>query len=133
MAQQKRTQLGPMKMRARSLVSLSGLRIWHCHKLWCRSKTRLGPCIAVAVAQAGSCSSHSTPCLGTSICCTCSPKKPNKPKKCLNNCTYRNFHTQFYQKRKRAGGDQGPEGGDRELQVSGSDAQLGRQESSEMR
>ena len=33
------------------------------------------PCVAVAVVQAGSCSSHLTPSLGTSICYGCSPKK----------------------------------------------------------
>ena len=29
--------------------SLSGLRIWYCHKLWCRSQMQLGSGIAVAV------------------------------------------------------------------------------------
>ena len=33
-----------------SLTSLSGLRIWHCCGLWCRSWTRLGSLVAVAVA-----------------------------------------------------------------------------------
>ena len=28
---------------------LSGLRIWHCHEVWCRSQTRLGSGIAVTV------------------------------------------------------------------------------------
>ena len=37
--------------------------------MWLRSA------VAVAVVQAGSCSSHLTPSLGTSICCRCSPKK----------------------------------------------------------
>ena len=58
-----------------SLVFLIGLRIQHCSELCCRSQTRLGSCIAVAVAQAGSCSSDLTPSLGTSICCRCSLKK----------------------------------------------------------
>ena len=31
------------------LAWLSGLRIWHCHELWCRSQTRLGCGVAVAV------------------------------------------------------------------------------------
>ena len=43
----------------RSLASLSGLRIQRCHELWCRSKTRLGSYVAVAVVYAGSCSSNS--------------------------------------------------------------------------
>ena len=33
-----------------SLALLSGLRIWHCRELWCRSQTQLGACVAVAVA-----------------------------------------------------------------------------------
>ena len=33
-----------------SLASLSGLRIWHCHELWCRLQTRLESCVAVALA-----------------------------------------------------------------------------------
>ena len=31
-----------------SLAFLSGLRIWHCHELWCSLQTRLGSCTAVA-------------------------------------------------------------------------------------
>ena len=37
--------------------------------------------MAVAVAVASSCSSNSTPNLGTSICHGCSPKKPKQKKK----------------------------------------------------
>ena len=39
-----------MRMRVQSLVSLSGLRIWRCHELWCRSQTWLGSWVVVAVA-----------------------------------------------------------------------------------
>ena len=39
-----------------------------CHELWCRSQTRLGSCVAVAVAKAGGYNSDLTPSLGTSIC-----------------------------------------------------------------
>ena len=46
-------------MWVRSLASLRGLRIWH--------QTQLRSGVAVAVAQAGSCISNSTPSLGTSI------------------------------------------------------------------
>ena len=53
------------------LASLSGLRIWHCHKLQLRS----GIAVAEAVTMAGSCSSDSTPNLGTSICCRCNHNK----------------------------------------------------------
>ena len=49
MAQQKRIQLGSMRLWVRSLASLSGLRIWQCRELWCRLQTRLGSCVAVAV------------------------------------------------------------------------------------
>ena len=60
-----------MRMLVQSLTSLIGLRIWHCHELWCRSQMQLISCVAVAVAQAGSCSSDSTPSVGTSICHEC--------------------------------------------------------------
>ena len=36
MVQQKQIQLGIMKLRVRSLASISGLRIWRCRELWCR-------------------------------------------------------------------------------------------------
>ena len=78
MAQQTQIQLGIMSWRVRSLASLSGLRIRHCHELWGRSQTWLGSGVAVAVAQAGGYSSYSTPSLGTSICHRCSPKKQKK-------------------------------------------------------
>ena len=55
-----------------------GLRIRHCHELWCRSQTQLGSHIPGAVVQAGSCGSDSTPSLGASIGCTCGPKKAIK-------------------------------------------------------
>ena len=66
-----------------SLVSLSGLRIQRCRELWCRSQTRLGPGVAVAVVKAGSCSSDWTPSLVISICHGCSPKKQKEKKICL--------------------------------------------------
>ena len=34
----------------RSLALLSGLRIWRCHELWCRSQMRLRSAVAVALA-----------------------------------------------------------------------------------
>ena len=36
-----------MRMQVRSLASFCGLRIWHCHELWCRLQTRLRSGIAV--------------------------------------------------------------------------------------
>lgn len=61
--------------------SLSGLRIWHCRELWCRSQTQLGPGVAVAVVKVGSYSSNLTPSLGTSICHRCGLKKQTNKKK----------------------------------------------------
>ena len=66
-----------------SLALLSGLRILCCHKLWHRSQTRLGSGIATALAKARSCSSNSTPSLGTFVCHRCSLKKPNKNKETI--------------------------------------------------
>ena len=48
-AQQLQTRLVSMRTQVRCLASLSGLRIWHCHELWCRLQMWLGSCIAVAV------------------------------------------------------------------------------------
>ena len=53
-----------MKMWVYSLASLSGLRMWCCCELWCRSQIRLGFYVAVAVVRAGSYSSDLTPSLG---------------------------------------------------------------------
>ena len=57
--------------------SLSELKIYCCPELQCRLQTQLGSGVAVAVVGAGSCSSNSTPSLGTSICHGCGPKKTN--------------------------------------------------------
>ena len=48
-AQQKQIQLGTMRFRVQSLVSLSGLRSRHCRELWSMSQTQLGSGTAVAV------------------------------------------------------------------------------------
>ena len=42
--------LGTMRLQVWFLTSLSELRIWHCHELWCRSQTSLWSCAVVAVA-----------------------------------------------------------------------------------
>ena len=39
MVQQKRIQLGTMRLQARFLASINGLRIPYCQELWCRSQT----------------------------------------------------------------------------------------------
>ena len=66
-AQWKRIRVGTMRLRVRSPASLSGLRIWSCHELWCRSQTQLRSGVAVALVQASICSSDWTPSLGTSM------------------------------------------------------------------
>ena len=49
-AQQKRIRLVSLRMWVRSLTSLSGLSIQHCHELWCRWQTLLRSQVAVVVA-----------------------------------------------------------------------------------
>ena len=49
MAQQLANLTRIMRMQVQSLASLSELRIWHCHELWCRSQMQLGSSVAVAV------------------------------------------------------------------------------------
>ena len=73
-----------MRLRVRSLASLSGLTIRRCRELRCRLQrlqTRFGSHVAVALAQAGGYSSDWTPSLGTSICRGRSAKKTKKKKK----------------------------------------------------
>ena len=41
-AQPKRIRLGTMRSWVRSLALLSGLRIWRCPELWCRSQMHFG-------------------------------------------------------------------------------------------
>ena len=50
MAQRKQIRLGTLRVQARCLASLSGLRLWHCRGLWCRLQRWLGSGTAVAVA-----------------------------------------------------------------------------------
>ena len=75
------TNLRTMRLRVRSLALLSGLTIRRCRELWCRLKMWLGSSVAVAVVQASSYSSDSTPSLWTSICCRSDPKKTKERKK----------------------------------------------------
>ena len=79
-AQWKQIWLGTMRLWVQSLASFSGLRIWQCHELWCTSQMWPRSGVTVAVAVSSSCSSDSTPSLGTSICCGFSPKKEKKKK-----------------------------------------------------
>ena len=47
MVQWKQIWLVSMRTQVPSLASLSGLRVWCCHELWCRLKTWLRSCIAL--------------------------------------------------------------------------------------
>ena len=76
------TRPASMRTQVRSLAPLSGLRIWCCRELWCRSQMWLGSGIAVALVQAGGCSSNSTPSLGTSMCRT--RVKRLEPRVCMS-------------------------------------------------
>ena len=67
-----------VRLRVRSLTSLSGLRIWRCHKLLCRLQLQLGSDVAVAGVP-----SSWTPSPGTFRCLRCEHTKENKPKKGL--------------------------------------------------
>ena len=49
MAQWKQIQLGTMRLQVQSLALLTGLRIQHCHDLWCRLQMWLGSSVAVAL------------------------------------------------------------------------------------
>ena len=64
MARWKQIRLGTMRLQVQFLASLSGLRIGASGELWCRSQMRLRFCLAVAVAQASSCSPNLTPSPG---------------------------------------------------------------------
>ena len=50
-AQQKQICLVNMGTQIQPLASLSGLRIWRYHELWCRSQTWLGSRTAVALIR----------------------------------------------------------------------------------
>ena len=77
MAQQKWTWLVSMRMRVR-VKDRSGLRIWHCHELWCKSQkvARMWCCSGYGVGSW--LGAYLTPSLGTSMCCRCNPKKEKK-------------------------------------------------------
>ena len=98
MAQQKGIWLGTMMLWVRSLVLFNGLRIWRYCELWWRSQMWLGSGVAGAVAVAGSCSSNSTPSLGTPYALGVALKrqktKKKKIKKNKHSCSF--FTTKNY-------------------------------------
>ena len=60
------------------IPGLSGLRIRRCCELWCRLQMWLGSQVAVAMVQAGSCSSDLTPSLENfHMLRECGPKNNN--------------------------------------------------------
>ena len=82
--QWKKIQLVSMRMWIPSLASFSGLGIWCCCEMRCKSQTQLGSQVSVAVVKAGSCSSNLSPSLGTSRSYGCGPlnnNNKNPPKK----------------------------------------------------
>ena len=81
-----------MRLQLWSLASLSGLRIWHCRELWYKLQMQLRSGITVAVAQAGSYSSDSTPSLRTSICHRRGPKKRQKK---INSVLFTNLNLKY--------------------------------------
>ena len=84
MAQRLTNRLVSRRTQLRSQPSFSGLRIQHCHELWCRSQMWLRSGVAVAVAVAGSCPSNLTPSLWISICHGCSLKRQGEKKTILH-------------------------------------------------
>ena len=84
MAQMKQIQIASMRIQVQSLALLSGRKSRIAVTCGVGRRCKLRSHVAVAVAQAGNCSSNSTPSLGTSICHRCGPKKAkNKQTKTL--------------------------------------------------
>ena len=81
MAQWKRTQLASMRTQVQSLALLSGLRIRRCCEPCWRSQAQLRSHVAVTMVYTASCSSNSTPSLGTSVCFGFGPQKQKKQKR----------------------------------------------------
>ena len=71
----KQIQLGTMRLSVRSLASLSGLRIWRCRGLWCRSQTQLGSRRPAAVALIRPLAWEPPHAVGVAL------KRQNKPQK----------------------------------------------------
>ena len=78
-----------------SIPGLAQWRIQHCYELWQRLQTQLRSHVAVAVVQAGSCSSDLIPSLGTSTYRRCGPKtqkNKNKNNKYIHIYVYTHTH-----------------------------------------
>ena len=77
-------------------ASFSRIRIRGCPELCCRSQMQLGSHIALAMAEACSCTSDMTSSLGTSTGSTCVPQR----RKQLNQETTPHTHIWFFHIRK---------------------------------
>ena len=101
----RRSQHGSAQMTLTGIREDAGLipglaqrvRIWRCRELWCRLETRLGSGVAVAVVEAGGCSSDWTPSLGTSVC----PKERGNALISLRNSSFHSLLLQTMQDLKR--------------------------------
>ena len=62
------------------MASFSGLGLWHCCELWCRLQRWFGSGVAVAVVQASSYSSDSTPAWEPPYATGAAIRKPKKRK-----------------------------------------------------
>ena len=82
-----------MRMWVRSLVLLSGLMIWRCCELCCRSQMWLGSRIAMALAQAGGYSSNWTPRWEPPYATSEALKRQKDKKKLLNLLSQRRGNT----------------------------------------
>ena len=75
-----------MRTQVQYLALLSGLRIWHCRDLWCRSQIRLGSRVAEAVASGtaliGPLDWELPYAMGTA------PKRKKKKQSCTLNCRF---------------------------------------------
>ena len=83
------TWLASIRMPVQSLISLSGLRIQCCHKLWHCSQMWLRSCVAMAVAVTGCCSSDSNPSWKLPYAEGVALKRPKKRRKSTNNKCWR--------------------------------------------
>ena len=85
-----------MRMQVRSLASPSGLRLWCCHELWCRSQTPLGSSIAEIVARPAT--AALIPPIAWEFPCAKDVVLKNQPNKtlCASVCSFFLSFSSFY-------------------------------------
>ena len=87
--QRKRMRVGTMKLKVRSLALLSGLRIWRCHELWCRSPMWLGSSVLLWLWCIPAATALIQPLAWEPPCATSAAlKKDKKTKKDFRNLTW---------------------------------------------